>query len=113
MNSLDDLERQLDRLNFATKKLNSWKSLDQRADLADLYLCLSSFMAQPTRESQQRCIQEINRLVRRFPNGNYEVGKKLVALGMIMIAAPEPMSTLIGIALVAAGKKMQNRSSIL
>ncbi len=68
-------------------------------------------MAHPDKESQRRCLEEIDGLVKRYPHGNSDVGKKLIALGMILIAAPEPITTILGIAMVAAGKKMESGKS--
>ncbi len=108
---MDRLERELQKLNVATQRLTLQKYMDQRTDMAELYLSLNSFIARPGKESQQRCLEEIDRLVRRYPHGNADVGKKLIALGMILIAAPEPITTVLGIAMVAAGKKMESGRS--
>lgn len=109
--SLSRLERELQELSASTQKLALQKYMDQRAELAELYLSLSSFMAHPDKESQQRCLEKIDGLVKRYPHGNEDVGKKLIALGMILIAAPEPITTVIGIAMVAAGKRIESGKS--
>ena len=109
--SLDRLERDLQRLSAATQKIALQKYMDQRTDMVELYISLNRFMARPDKESQRRCLEEIDRLMKRYPHGNADVGKKLMALGMILIAAPEPITTAIGIAMVAAGKKMENEGS--
>ncbi|WP_449461520.1 hypothetical protein PQ610_03775 [Tardisphaera miroshnichenkoae] len=111
VSSLNRLERELQELSASTQKLTSQKYMDQRAGLAELYISLSSFMAHPNKESQQRCLEKIDELVKQYPYGNEDVGKKLIALGMILIAAPEPITTVIGIAMVAAGKRMESGKS--
>lgn len=112
------LEDQLARLDAATNSLSgALRKLDGlhehflETNYPELLLSLNRFLASPSEANKAACLAQIEKLSKEGGN-NPQLGNKLIAVGLVLIAMPEPVTTVVGLALVAAGKKMRGGARV-
>ncbi len=73
-----------------------------------LRMHLALLLGDPSEATKDLCMRDLEKLEHEH-RADQDTGKELVALGLMLVALPEPMTTAVGLALVAAGKKMSSR----
>ncbi|MGC8631850.1 MAG: hypothetical protein ACP5T2_05475 [Thermoprotei archaeon] len=106
ISNIIEAERRIDSANRALSKLEVINKLDSLYEYTSLYTALNKFLANPNESNKSNCINILNNLKKSPHTQSADTARKLIGLGMILIAAPEPITTAVGLALVAAGKKM-------
>lgn len=110
-NDILEVERRIDSASKALSKLEAISRLDSLYEYTSLYAALNKFLANPNESNKSNCINILNSLKKSPHAHSADTARKLIGLGMILIAAPEPITTAVGLALVAAGKKMDEEKN--